>query len=416
MKSIKKEGIKLEEEEEEEMEEEMEEEEEEEEEGTEKSLKRLEAKIDEKVDRIIENIKVGMKVPIKKQPLEEEDNNSKMNQDILTRKARPFVKLSKLMTAFIDDIRIMARGGVPKTLTKAMAEGTDTMGGFLVPEEFAAEVIRYASEEAIVRPRARVLGMARDILTLPKLDQTIDQFGGVSLKWTGEAETKMETSPALGRITLNAKKLTGLTYVSDELLADAAVNVANFLVSLFGEAIAYEEDKQFLTGTGVAKPLGIVPSGTTVTRQTVNRIRYADIMAMFKALPAWAHANAVWITTLAGLEQLLLIRSGVWDGTTVDETKGVPLITATGPISGIAGALPMTIFGKPILLTDKLPAVGTKGDLILGDLGWYYIGDRGGLEVASSIHLRFATDETAIRFVKRVDGQLANAKAFVVLT
>jgi len=392
-------------------------EEEEDEEEAEKSLKKLEAKIDEKVDKIIKNLRNDIIVPVPKNndKNEEKLEFSEMNQDVLTRKVRPFVKLSKSMIAFIDDIRIMAKGGIPKTLTKAMTEGTDPLGGFLVPEEFAAEVVRYATEVAIVRPRARVLGMARDVLTLPKLDQTTDHFGGVTLKWIGEAETKMETSPVLGRITLNAKKLTGLTYVSDEFLADSAVNVANFLVSLFGEAMAYEEDKQFLTGTGVAKPFGIISGGTTVSRVTANKIKYADIIAMFKTLPAWAQANAVWITTLAGLEQLLLIRSGVYDGAKVDETKGVPLITATGPISGIAGALPMTILGKPILLTDKLPAVGSKGDLIYADLSWYYIGDRGVLEVASSIHLRFATDETTIRFIKRVDGQPANAKAFVIL-
>lgn len=284
-----------------------------------------------------------------------------------------------------------------------------------MPEEFAAEVIRYSSEVAVVRPRARVLGMARDILTLPKLDQSSDQFGGVTLTWAAEAGIKSETSPAIGRITLHANKLTGLTYVSDELLADAAVNVVNFLVALFGEAIAYEEDKQFLTGLGMGKPLGVILGGTAVNRVAPSKIQYADITAMLKAMPAWAQADGVWVTTLAGLEQLLLIRSGVYTGSGIDETKGVPLLTALGPIAGIAGALPMTILGKPIILTDKLPAVGTKGDIIFCNFDWYLVGDRGTLEVASSIHHRFATDETTLRFVKRVDGQPANAKPFVVL-
>ena len=66
-------------------------------------------------------------------------------------------------------------------------------------------------------------------------------------------------------------------------------------------------------------------------------------------------------------------------------------------------------------LTDKLPPVGTKGDIVLGNLSAYFIGDRGGLQIASSIHDKFRNDETVFRFVKRTDGQCALSTAFVVL-
>jgi len=76
---------------------------------------------------------------------------------------------------------------------------------------------------------------------------------------------------------------------------------------------------------------------------------------------------------------------------------------------------PDVFLGYPVIATEKLSALGLKGDIVLADLGKYWIGDRGGLKVDSSIHDRFRQDETVIRLVKRVDGQPAIARALVVL-
>jgi len=375
------------------------------------TYKDLEKILDKKLGDLTEEIK-REKTSNKSETLE----RSLMQTDSILRSKKPFIELSTKMEAFVKDMKVLARGGMPQSLLKAndkaLGEDDDTAGGFLVPEEFNSEVIRYATESAIVRPRARVFPMARDILTLPTLDQSSDKFGGVDLHWIGESVLKVESQPKFGKIVLNSKKLIGLCPTSDELLADSAVNLANFLVTLFGEAIAYEEDKQFLTGDGMGKPLGIIncPGATCVVRTTASKIQFADILAMYGDLPAWADPRAIWMTTKAGMEQLLQIRSGVWDGTNIDETAGSLLV-----MPNLTAGLPPTLLGKPIVLTDKLPALGTKGDFILGDLSSYFIGDRGALQVTSSIHDRFRYDETVFRFVKRVDGQCAVGSAFVVL-
>lgn len=333
--------------------------------------------------------------------------------DPFLRKIRPFVQLSKKMEDFITDVKMMARGGVPLSLQKALNEGVDTEGGFLVPEEFNAEVIRFATETAIVRPRATIRPMGRDIATWPVLDQSGDKFAGIELHWLEEGALKVESQPKFGKLTLKVKDLIGLIPVSDSLLADSAINLANFLVALFGEAIAYEEDKQFLTGNGMGKPLGIIEGGCNdVKRVTANKIKYIDLKKMMTALPAWADAGAIWITTKAGLEELLNIKSGVYNGTAIDETEGFPLLL---PGFSLGAGVPPSMLGYPIVLTDKLPVVGTKGDILLANLKFYWIGDRGALAVASSIHDRFRYNETVFRFVKRVDGQPAICKAFVVL-
>jgi len=415
IKKVKKDAEELEDKDlDEETEEETEEGTEEETEGEEETKgatnKKLGLILDKKIDKIVQAIR---EAPVKSKIIGKEATaeRSVMEIDPVQRKLRPFIQLSDKMEGFITGVKELARTGVMQT--KALQESDDTAGGFLVPEEFQAEVIRFATEAAIVRPRARIIPMSTNTKTLPKLDQSNYKFAGIDIHWEGdEGELKEESQPKFGRITLKLNKMIGLCPAGDDLLSDSAINLANFLVSIFGEAIAYEEDKQFLTGNGMKKPLGIVNCGTALNRTTVSKIVYEDLKKMRETLPAWADAGAIWMLTKAALTELLDIKSGVYDGATVDETKGFPLFL---PGFSLAAGLPPTILGYPYVVTDKLPAVGTKGDIILGNLSAYYIGDKGGLAVASSMHDRFRYDETVFRFVKRVDGQCALSNAFVVL-
>jgi len=407
----KEEERKPEENEEDELKEEVEEGTEEEG-GSEEEIGKI---LDTKIEKIVKAIRENpTRKSVSYHNKEAELEKSVLEGDPFLRKIRPFVKLSARMEMFIEDVRAVAQGRLTKTLIKALSEGDDSAGGFTVPEEFNAEVIRYATEAAIVRPRARVFNMTRDTMRTPKLDQneTTDSsktgqthFGGIHFQYIEEGAEKQEANPRFGQVVLQAKKLVGLVSASDELLEDSAVNLANYLVTLMGEALAYKEDYEFLRGTGMGRPLGVInAAGTTVvSRNTSSKIVLEDVLGLDKNLPAWADSNAVWLTTKEGREQLVLL------GNTTTTTK-IQLIYPS-----LAAGMPITMLGKPLIMTDKLPGVGTKGDIVLGDFSKYYIGDRGPIKVSSSIHDRFKYDETVIRMVKRHDGQPAIDKAFVVL-
>jgi HK97 family phage major capsid protein len=60
--------------------------------------------------------------------------------------------------------------------------------------------------------------------------------------------------------------------------------------------------------------------------------------------------------------------------------------------------------GLPLFVTEKLPALGTAGDIMLCDWSQYLIGDRQQLEVAFSEHVAFLNNQTVWRFVNRVGG------------
>jgi HK97 family phage major capsid protein len=63
------------------------------------------------------------------------------------------------------------------------------------------------------------------------------------------------------------------------------------------------------------------------------------------------------------------------------------------------------LFGRPVIETEYNPNLGTLGDILLASPSQYALIAKAGIQAASSIHVKFVEDETAFRFVYRVDGQ-----------
>ena len=293
------------------------------------------------------------------------------------------------------------RGRIGAT-QKDMSESILGDGGALIPPEFRAELLQLAIESAVVRPRARVIPMGSAAVSIPAIRDTTHAstvFGGISASWISEAASlSTVTQPTFSRVQLVARKLTGYTVASNELLADSAISLESIIMALFGQAIAYFEDDAFIQGTGVGQPLGLLNANALVTvakeaGQALNTINYQNIVKMYSRVLPQSHSRLVWLVhpdTFPQLAQLALNigtgGSAVW-------------------ISNVAGGPPGTIFGQPIIVTEKAQTVGTAGDIMCVDMGYYLIGDRQSLAVMASPHVNFTTDEMAWRFVQRVDGQ-----------
>lgn len=301
------------------------------------------------------------------------------------------------------DFLVKARrgdAGLRDMTRKALGESTGVDGGFLVPEQFMSEVAQVRLENSVVRSAgARVINMNSNILRMPALNVASNAagsiFGGVAAYWTGEGETKQASAPKFKQVTLEAQKLIGYVESSDELNNDAIVSMGGLLQDLFAQTIAFEEDAAFLTGNGVAKPLGILnaPATIAVTRTTASKVGTVDLVAMI-ARSYGRLSDKVWIVNQSVLPEIYKLK---------DENSNYILLP--GSNASIAGALPQTVYGIPVIVSEKLPALGTSGDIMLADLSYYLIGDRQQLTVDESIHVKFQTDEKSWRFVTRVAGQ-----------
>lgn len=288
---------------------------------------------------------------------------------------------------------------VPGGERKDLAEGAGSTGGYTVPSEFRPLVSQQAEEYSIVRPRAMVIPMTRRQIEVPALKQsgtTAGQphwFGGMLAFWEAEAATLTETEPAFRNITLTAHELTAVTHVSNNLLADSAVSLSALLTGPrgFPGVIAWKEDYAFLNGEGTGEPLGVLNAAATigVSRTTGGAVKYDDLVNMLaKFLPS---GRGVWVASVSVKAQLMLMNG----------PSGNPSYLWGNADKGV----PDQLLGMPIIFTEKVPALGTKGDISLCDFSHYYVGDRQVTTIESSSQARWLKNQTSWKVVHRVDGQ-----------
>ena len=280
-------------------------------------------------------------------------------------------------------------------------------GGFLIPEVLRSQLLALAIESAIVRPRATVIPMESLRVPIPVIDDTSHVssiFGGVTAYWTEEAAALTESQATFGRVVLDAKKLTAYAEIPNELMADASA-ISGFFQQRYPIAIAWFEDLGFMLGTGNGEPLGFIncPASvqqTAVAGQGANTIVWENITSMYARMLPQSLMSAVWICSIDTFPQLATMALSVGVG-------GGPVWIGSGYNPGNSGASspPVTILGRPVLFTEKTPALGTTGDINFVDLSYYLLGDRQTMQIDQSIHYKFANDKTALRIIERVDGR-----------
>jgi len=282
----------------------------------------------------------------------------------------------------------------------AFSSTVPSEGGFLIPEQLRSELLRVSLETSLIRPRARVIPMESLRVPFPAIDSTSNVssvYGGIVAFWTEEGAALTASQASFGRIVLDAKKLTAYTEVPNELISDSLISFEAFINEIFPEALGFYEDDAFINGNGVGMPLGFRNGSAviTVTENAANLIKFEDVVAMYSRMLPGSLSRAVWIASIDTFPQLaaMVVPGGaapnaVWlsNGQVIDSP-------------------PMTIFGRPVYFTEKVPKLGVTGALNFVDLGFYLVGDRQVMSAMSSPHYRFQNDQTAYRIIQRVDGR-----------
>ena len=273
--------------------------------------------------------------------------------------------------------------------------------GTLIPEEFRSQIYELALETAIVRPRASIIDMTGGSISLPYVDVTTHAggtfFGGMTFVWTPESGSVAATEAKFGRVKLEAKKLTGGARVPNELWNDApALN--SWLMRSAPQGITFTEDIAFLTGVGGDSPLGVqnAPATITLTKETAqvaSTIVVENILKMYARVLPQSLGNTVWVVNPTTFPELMTLSLPVGTG-----GSSVALVN-------IHSSPTMTMLGRPIILSEKVPALGSAGDVGIYDFGFYLIGDRQAVSMESSEHSRFMNDETEVKIILRVDGR-----------
>jgi HK97 family phage major capsid protein len=295
---------------------------------------------------------------------------------------------------------------VVRSFTNSFSSEEPGAGGFLIPEIMRSELLQLALEDSIVRSRATVIPMSTLRVPIPTVDDTShvsSLFGGVTFYWAEEAASLTESQATFGKVVLDAKKLTGFFKVPNELLQDAPA-FSGWFDTRIPAGLAWSEDVAFMTETGAGTPQGFINSPASVqvaaeSGQATKTIVWENIVKMYARMLPTSLKNAVWICAIDTFPELATMALSVGTG------GGPVWIGNFAGGQGGADTPPMSILGRPVIFTEKVPALGTTGDINFVDLSYYLIGDRQAVEVSASEHFLFQNDQTAYRIIERVDGR-----------
>lgn len=286
-----------------------------------------------------------------------------------------------------------------------LQSGVPSEGGFPIQTDFAAEVVRRVYETGVLVPLVRKVPISNpaNMTVFNKMkddDRTAgNRFGGIVAYWTNEAGQYAAGKLEWEQIRIYLEKLTGLMVATDEQLQDVS-NLGAMTYELMTEEFGVMLDDAIYRGTGTGRPLGILNGKglhtvPKVSGQEAGSVVLDNITAMWASCPARYRANAIWTINQELEQQLMKLHLKVG-------TAGVPLLMPPG---GISGQQYSTIFGRPVLPIEVASAPGTVGDICLWDPRQYILVDKGSMEQATSIHVRFYYGEQAFRFTYRVNGQ-----------
>lgn len=302
--------------------------------------------------------------------------------------------------------RASARGASPDPRLIANApttfgqEGVGADGGFAVPPDFRATIIKkVAGEESLLSMTDQQTSSSNNV-TFP-IDETApwETSTGVRVFWESEGGQKTQSKPNLGESTIKANKLIALVPMTDELLDDAPA-MTSWLNSKVPEHIDYAVNSAIVRGSGVGQPLGILNSAGLLTvaaesGQAADTIRFENITNMYTRMPASSKRRAVWLIN-EDIEGQLLKMQFPGTGTAVP---------AYLPPGGLSAAPYGTLMGRPVIPMESMSALGDPGDIVFADMSKYMTLVKGGLKQDISIHLWFDYDITAFRFVLRIGGK-----------
>ena len=286
-----------------------------------------------------------------------------------------------------------------------MGETDPSAGGFPVQQDFADTILRRAYDMGEIAQRVFHLSISANSngIKIPGIDEqsraTGSRWGGVQSFWVGEGDAATATKPKFRLIELDLKKLMAIWYVTDELLTDstALTGIAN---EAFAEEMTFMIEDSAIHGTGAGQPLGIMKapcriSVPTEKGQAPKTILYQNLLNMWARMWARSRSQAVWFINQDVEPQLYQVNQ-------IIGTAGVP---AYMPPGGLSEKPYASLFGRPVVPIEYAETLGTEGDIILADFSQYVMADKNAMQQASSVHVRFLTEEMTFRLTYRVDGQ-----------
>jgi HK97 family phage major capsid protein len=301
-----------------------------------------------------------------------------------------------------------------KAAGSGVEAGEDSLGGFLLAPLFDTRFMADQLEQSVIRPGATVISGQGRSLQLPMIDgrdhSSGKLFGNIDCYWEAENASISESRPKFERPELVKKKLTALVYISYEMQRYSPGLMGSMISPMLAQAMTWKEDHAFINGDGAGIPQGILaaPAAVSVakeTGQTAATITYVNALKMLARLWTFNRSSVAWLMNSDAIVQLGQMNLTIGTGGSAVYVPGDVNATGTSAFD--------RFMGLPVLYSEKCQALGTVGDIMLVDRSAYTIfDDASGMDIASSIHIKFVEAQEALRVLKLTDGQCRVASAF----
>jgi HK97 family phage major capsid protein len=258
-----------------------------------------------------------------------------------------------------------------------------------------------------IRPGADVTTTSSDVMVRVKVSGGDKRHvNGMRVTWVGDkpADGAAKTTPTFGVEKTPIHIVMCTTPVPNALLEDSAFPLSNKIGEWASQEFALDEDEQFLTGSGSAKPQGILPNGqntlglTEIKSGAAAALTVAGLINLRHAVNRQYRSDAVFIMndTTAGLIAALV------DG------QGRPLWQPS-----LSEGEPDRLLGYPVVTDEAMPDVAANAyPLLFGSRRGYKIADRVGMSLVRDNVTLAEQDLTRFIFRRRLGGQLGEEWAF----
>ena len=299
--------------------------------------------------------------------------------------ARP-TATAEYSDAFWNMIR--ARGSFGE-IVNALSIGEDSEGGYTVPDEFEKRLVQALEDNNLFRGLATVIRTSSGTRKIP-----VAQDNGEA-SWIDEGEEIPESDTTFSQTMLSAYKLGTMIKISNELLNDSAFDLAAYIAQRFGVRMGNAEERAFITGDGVGKPLGLLDDACAqvgVTAAAADKVTFDEIFRLYYSLRAPYRKKAQFLCNESMVLQLMTLKDNngnyIWK-------------------PGLDIGKPDTLLNRPLRTSSFMPglAAGNKA-MTFGDYSYYWIADRQNRTFRRLNELYARTDQVGFMTTQRVDGKL----------
>lgn len=286
--------------------------------------------------------------------------------------------------------RYLRNAQVGYDVNNVLSVGTDSDGGYTVPDEFEHTLVEALADENVFRTMATSIKTASGDRKIPIVATT----GTAS--WVDENAAIPESGGTFDQKTLSAHKLATTLKVSEELLADSAFNLEDYIAREFARRFAVAEEAAFCTGNGTGKPTGVFDAtkgaSAGITAAKIDTFTADELMDLFYSLRAPYRSKSMWFMNDSTIKIVRKLKDNngqyIWQ----------PALTA---------GTPDMILGRPYKTSVAAPEATTGNTAVLfGDFKYYWIADRKSRTIRRLNELYAVNGQVAFLGTERLDGCL----------